>query len=902
MLKTSAASRLLGVLALATILVGSTVGYLVLQPTGEPIGSGEGWLTGWAKRVKLAIDQTDMDADLTNFPVLLYLSSSSGRLADNIIFIFNEISVNSKKIAVTTSDGVTQCYVEIEKWSYNSVTPANSKAWLWVKAPSVSGTVDTDLYLYYDNTHADNTAYVGDPESTPAMNVWDANFKMVQHLRDKTTSTTADSSTNNKDGTKKGANEPIVTTAGKIDDAQNFDGVNDYIDCGDVDILTAAITLELWLKADTWRSAGAANQLLSKRASGIETWDLLAGGTTCILQGDIKTGSGDVWVAFNTVLSTGTWYHLVIVYNGLKILGYVNGVKETTEGTQTGTIIDTSATARIGSDDYNDRATDGIIDEVRISNNARSIAWIKATYETGRDHLLDWGSEEIFNSPPTNDLLVLDLFWATYKGDKTLLCAEEDYDFYYQCSDANGVTDISYAQIQLDPTGKNVVLRATRGTGDAWTFSESDPNDYVTLNVGASQHSTSGNQKTLEFKVTINWGWGDSAETVGVRAYVVDSQSAPDQDDYPNIFGVECHLASSSLLVSDYRVNPSQTLTFSGYWKYDGTTVAPPDGNYAVVIKLSGVQKGSPDTTLVSGYFSINDVTAESTVGSCAYTVEASHMASAGSYEYYNTGDDASDDVYGSGWAAQTFTVNAAHTVTSVKLKLYRIGSPGTVTVSIRATSGLHPTGVDLTAGTINGNTLTTDAAGAWYTITLTEYTLSASTKYAIVVRALSGNDSNISYWRYDGSSPTYAGGNVEWSNLWGEDWKSYTTQDYLFEVWGNPYTFSAVIVDKIKIVVGGINNVIDTRTGGTAWYTAVYEYNNTPFTGSVGTLYLNGTIMMWAADRWTYAFSYEMNGSQTIFSITGVLDTQYGLTVINNVAGNIVLNWATMEITISKP
>ena len=34
-------------------------------------------------------------------------------------------------------------------------------------------------------------------------------------------------------------------------------------------------------------------------------------------------------------------------------------------------------------------------DEVRVSDATRSAAWIKASYETGRDDLLDYGSEEV---------------------------------------------------------------------------------------------------------------------------------------------------------------------------------------------------------------------------------------------------------------------------------------------------------------------------------------------------------------------------------------------------------------------------------------------------------------------------------------------------------------------------
>jgi len=78
----------------------------------------EGWLSGWDKRVKLIIDLFDISSDLSNFPVLVYLSTSSGRGPDDISLVFDEIqnSANRKKIAVTTSDGTTQCYVEIERW------------------------------------------------------------------------------------------------------------------------------------------------------------------------------------------------------------------------------------------------------------------------------------------------------------------------------------------------------------------------------------------------------------------------------------------------------------------------------------------------------------------------------------------------------------------------------------------------------------------------------------------------------------------------------------------------------------------------------------------------------------------------------------------------------------------
>jgi len=157
-------------------------------------------------------------------------------------------------------------------------------------------------------------------------------------------------------------------------------------------------------------------------------------------------------------------------------------------------------------------------------------------------------------------------------------------------------------------------------------------------------------------------------------------------------------------------------------------------------------------------------------------------------YENYNTGDENRESFYGAKWNGQTFTPSVAHKITSVKLKIARFASPGTITVGIRATDGSgHPTGSDLCSGTTDGNTLTTAAEGEWREITLgAGYDLSADAKYAIVARALTGDASNLVFWRKDTSVPTYGGGNEEKSTDSGSSWNSFAP-DYMFEDWGDP-------------------------------------------------------------------------------------------------------------------
>ena len=191
-------------------------------------------------------------------------------------------------------------------------------------------------------------------------------------------------------------------------------------------------------------------------------------------------------------------------------------------------------------------------------------------------------------------------------------------------------------------------------------------------------------------------------------------------------------------------------------------------------------------------------------------------------YEYYNTGDSGAVGGYLNHWRAQTFTPQTAHKISSVKLLLYRVGSPGTITVGIRATDGSgHPTGADLCSGTTDGDTLPTDSPYEWREITLGDgYSLSASTKYAIVVKALSGDIDNRFYWRVDNSSPSYLGGNYEYSSTSGSSWNTVTTVDCMFEDWGPVVqTATATLSALFKAIDSSAANLdvhfkaIDTET-----------------------------------------------------------------------------------------
>ena len=159
-------------------------------------------------------------------------------------------------------------------------------------------------------------------------------------------------------------------------------------------------------------------------------------------------------------------------------------------------------------------------------------------------------------------------------------------------------------------------------------------------------------------------------------------------------------------------------------------------------------------------------------------------------HEFYNKDYSAGENCRGTLWLSQRFTTESGYLATSIKLKMYRVGSPGTVTASIRAVDGSNdPTGGDLTSGTTDGDTLTTDTDGEWREITLTSYELTLGTSYAIVVRATSGNASNTIKWLVDETEATYAGGAENSSSDSGSSWDGEATDDLadmMFEVYGS--------------------------------------------------------------------------------------------------------------------
>lgn len=151
-------------------------------------------------------------------------------------------------------------------------------------------------------------------------------------------------------------------------------------------------------------------------------------------------------------------------------------------------------------------------------------------------------------------------------------------------------------------------------------------------------------------------------------------------------------------------------------------------------------------------------------------------------FESYEVGDDTFENVFGSDWYAQTFTPAVTHTVDKVWLLLSREGSPGTITVSIRATTGLKPSGSDLAVATRDGDLITTGTP-QWYEFNLsTGVVVAAATTFAIVVRTAGADTDNDVQWRTDAGGGYANVGNNNESTDSGAAWTTFGPQDHMFK------------------------------------------------------------------------------------------------------------------------
>ncbi len=166
--------------------------------------------------------------------------------------------------------------------------------------------------------------------------------------------------------------------------ALQFDGVDDYVDCGNDSSLdiTDNITISLWFYSESWAPRHGYNGLISKRENfylGLD-WEIYYDRNHREIR--LYDGSVVTFDNLNVNPSLNTWHHLVITKNGTIATFYLDGILKGTDTTSLSW--DRGASVRIGviGLDRLDCGFNGLIDEVRIYNRALSAEEIQANMHT----------------------------------------------------------------------------------------------------------------------------------------------------------------------------------------------------------------------------------------------------------------------------------------------------------------------------------------------------------------------------------------------------------------------------------------------------------------------------------------------------------------------------------------
>ncbi len=348
------------------------------------------YANGYAFCREIVIDHTKVASDQTTFPMVVCLDATMGA----------DCSSNAKELAtaanggslansngfdfIFTSDNAGTTPIAYERVIQDITTGA---AELWVLIASLSSSVDTKIYLFYQN--ASTTT-----DQSNGTAVWDSNYKVVTHFTQLTgglpvnPTIVAEDSTSNGNGLlMRGAFGAVLGDSGKLGAAAEWNSVGDLFNSAPTGMPTGSSprTLEIWINTTVSGFRQTANCIGANATDQRFAIFLNDTPSTWTVEGT------NVAASFPPAPGTFVWQHIVLTLPGgsttfMGVLPYVNGVLQTLSnlGNWTDTVNTTIGEYRVGGLCGLDRqfiiATGGRADESRVSDIARSADWISTEY------------------------------------------------------------------------------------------------------------------------------------------------------------------------------------------------------------------------------------------------------------------------------------------------------------------------------------------------------------------------------------------------------------------------------------------------------------------------------------------------------------------------------------------
>ncbi|MEP5612932.1 MAG: DUF2341 domain-containing protein, partial [Cyclobacteriaceae bacterium] len=550
--------------------------------------SAQSWLSGYQYRKPVTIAAGDITGTgtLTDFPVLVSITSSD---LDNSTA--HVTSADGFDIVFADADGTTRALHQLV--SFNAGTGA-IVAWVQL---DLDGTSGNTFYMYYGDSDVTTDQSSG--------NTWNSNYIGVWPLDETTSSagaTYSDLTDNGNDLTDNGGTGNI---AGKVGNAQNFDGTNDWLQVDDNSSLrniTDQFTFSAWVQLDGVQADdygiviknedGTYYQHLGVESTERPSWRVRTGGATTIRD------NSDI----DADLNDGAWHHLVGVYDGSNMIFYVDGMEEDNV-VKTGNVDSNAEPLLLGRRAIGDnRFYDGDIDEARYLNVGLSADWVGTEF-TNQDDAINFVSASTEESiTPIDGGVATAASSAIFSGNTTSLTLSNF---------TSSGTTLQW-QSSTDGVSFTDVVGGSGATGLVYTTASLTVDTYFRCIVDDATESVASTSALVTIKTEFASGSGPTGYSLR-RKLTLDNTEVSGSADHTN-FPVLIRLADSKL-VSDliYSGNGGDVAHQNGYdiifTSSDGTTELdhqieqydPSTGDYVAWVMLPTLSYNS-DTEIYMYY------------------------------------------------------------------------------------------------------------------------------------------------------------------------------------------------------------------------------------------------------------------------------------------------------------
>lgn len=321
----------------------------------------------FSKELTLNSGTLGITSTLANFPVLVYIQDNALKIAGACADEVQYPNGTNYDFAFTNPNSAGELNYQIEKYD-----PVAGSLLVWVKIPALSYATNTPIYFYWGSTSptvTHNTAFY--------QNTWTNDYLAVFHFNEATyTGSVTDGTAGGHTGTTAGMTSADLVT-GKIGTAYSFNGSSKKITTNAVSVI-GTFTLSAWvnLAATGLDQKVMTNQAASGGSSGGYKMGVF---TTNIPESESGTAVNRGSTPNPTAFASSAWHYIQSVYTGSTLSTYVDGAQYKILTTGNNPTANPNFYIGVG-EGGGTLYFNGIIDEPRVSNVAKTADWIKAEY------------------------------------------------------------------------------------------------------------------------------------------------------------------------------------------------------------------------------------------------------------------------------------------------------------------------------------------------------------------------------------------------------------------------------------------------------------------------------------------------------------------------------------------